>query len=210
MAIVTTSSTQQVAQALPERSQIVTQGASWEAGTIVGPNTFTAAAAFPTTTTSLYIYNTDATKTYIIDSVKIFLITSSTAGGISIITTGVLSRARCNSAASLVTPSGTLLPVIGYKSLSGKASYGGNAIIGVNSSALTLTPALAATDWMPIANLAGAGAAATTLGSTVEAVTYGKYLVGPGMAMGFNAEGASAAGTYGTFITWHEVLLTVL
>ena len=213
MAIVATASVQQVVQALPERSQLVAQGNSWEGGLSTTCGTITAiTGGMPTTQAQLALYNGEtgaSAKSYVIDRVYIMVITSSTAGGIGIITTGVIAPGNIVGTTATIF-SGAAVPNANIKNLAGKGFYGsGNAKLFTNGT-ITANPVIAITDWVPVQSLPGAGAAATTLGSVVTGECYGRYILRPGAAIGFNVMGASALGTYGIWVSWHEVPSTTL
>ena len=207
---------QQVYQALPERSQLVTQGRSWEGGISTTLGTFFAAAGVPTTLCALALQNGEGRGSniaYVIDRVSLFVITSAAAGGIGILTTGVLSPGRVMAGQTQQIANavfaGTVATAASTKSWSGKGFYAGNATL-YSVCTITAIPALAATDWVPMQSLSGAGGAATTLGSAVMAECYGRYIVPPGGAIAFNGVAANAAGSYGMWVSWHEVPMSLV
>ncbi len=182
---------------------LVAQGKSWEGGLSTTTGTISAiTSGMPTTQAQLSVYN-GTTGPVAIDRVSIMVITSSTAGGIAIITTGVIPASSIVGTLATIF-GGTALAVAGIKSLNGKGYYGGNVKLFTNGT-ITAVPAIAITDWSPLQSLPGAGAAATTLGSVVVGECYGRYILPPGAAIGFNVMGASAAGTNGIWATWHEL-----
>lgn len=198
------------APALPERSLFSAQGKLWEGGLSTTTGTITAiTGGMPTTQAQLALYNGETganAKSYIIDRVYIMVITSSTAGGIAIITTGVIPSSSIVGTLATIF-GGTAVPNANIKNTAGKGYYGGNAKLFTNGT-ITAVPAIAITDWIPVQSLPGAGAAATTLGSVVTGECYGRYILPPGAAIAFNVMGASAAGTNGIWVSWAEMDMT--
>ncbi len=175
--------------------------------TVLGTGTISAiTSGMPTTQVQIFAFN-GTQGPVAIDRVAAMIITSSTAGGISIITTGVIppsslvgTLATIFSGANSTAP----LPNFYIKNLSGKGYYGGNVKLYANG-VITAVPSIKVTDWSPLYSLPMAGAAATTLGSVLIGDCFGRYILPPGAGIGFNVMGASALGNDGMWVTWHEL-----
>lgn len=187
-----------VAQALPERAELVRLGNSWGAQ-IPTASAFTFVAAWPTTRAELVLWNGEAVggKTYIIDRVWLTNITSQAA-------------AQPYSLLAQVAPSslGIAAPAnntaVLRQSLSGvKSTYTGNGRYMLANTAFAL-----ANLWFPLGPSV-MSPMTTNLGASLEAVVYGKYLVPPGAAFCLAGLAGTAAGTAICGIEHHEVQLPV-
>lgn len=184
---------QLVAQALPERTEIVRLGESWQVSSSAAIAPLT---AFPTTTGGLQLWNgePDNGKTYVIDSVSITEI--------------VIDAVQSNSTAAFVmnnkipvtAPTDAALVI---RSLSGR-TYGGRARTTVNA-------AVTNDGWFPCGTSAPiATAAAGSAWKQADIPINGLYIVPPGGQFCIHA--AKAAATAGQIIftiRWHEVQLIV-
>lgn len=179
-----------VVQGLPERSELIRMGHSFSA---FCPTAVAPVAAPPTTATIWTIQNGEAAaapfqRCYLIDTVC--AITTTSAGAAQNLGPLVIMM---NGAAASLTGTDTLTPV----NLSGSSN--GSKILTKTASAVTATTAIYEGPTVVCANTA-------TLGLSVTANVYGRYLLRPTCLMGFhvmcNAAGAAVCKIQ---ITWHEV-----
>jgi hypothetical protein len=185
---------QLVAQGLPELTEIVRLGGSWQVNLTTG---VAAATALPTTTAMMSLYNAEpgGGKCYAIDSFGYAEgVTDATQNDTSIL------LAMCNKAPTTVqTDAG-----VAIRSLSGRSGYDGKARI-------TSAPTVVNDGW----NYHGAEAItpptvfAGTLWRVTETKVRGLYLIPP--TGGFNIavikSAAAAASQCFPFVRWHEVQL---
>jgi hypothetical protein len=185
-----------VAQALPQRSELVRLGGTWVAR-IATASAFTYVAAWPTTRAELVLYNGEAAggKSYIIQSAWMYGITSMAA-------------------AQPATLIGQLVPVAGtvptddtaqlISSRSGKMAYNGRAKRAVaNTSA-----GQAANLWEVLATSL-APSMTTNLGAAIYADLMGAYIVPPGGVFALAGIAGTAAGTAIIGVCWSEVQLAL-
>ena len=175
-----------VAQSLPSKAELARLGDSWYT-TIPTGSAYTNVADMPTTRAELALYNGDAVKSYVIDSVWITSLTSITAiSAVSLIyQVASVAALTDNTAVLISSPLGL--------------TYGGRA-----KRALAVTT-MTANKW---GVLACAGAqAAVSIGSGVIAEVNGGIIVRPGYTLGINAVVGTATGTTIAGIAWHEVEL---
>ena len=185
-----------VAQALPERSELVRLGNSWGAQIPTG-SAFTFVNAWPTTRAELVLSNAEATGglPYIIDRVWMTNITSQAAAQ------PFTMLGQLNPAVNAIA-AGTNNAAILRQSLSGKiATYNGNARLLVANTAFALT-----NQWFSMGT-AAVSPMTTNLGNTAEAFVFGRYIVPPGAQFCVAGLAGTAAGTAICGIEWHEVLL---
>jgi hypothetical protein len=182
-----------VAQALPELTELVRMGDSWQAALATG---LAALTALPTTTAGLSLWNGEPAtgKCYAIDS---FGSVEEVIDATQADTTAIFAM---NNVTPVTAPTATA--GITARGVSGK-TYGGKA---------RLVSALAVTNdgWFghgPTAPLAPAVAGANW--KTNECLVRGLYLVPPGGCFNVQAvkAGAAAAAQQFFFIRWHEVQL---
>jgi hypothetical protein len=181
-----------VAQGLPELTELVRLGDSWQVALATG---LAAATALPTTTAGLSLYNgeTATGKCYAIDSF------GSVEEVIDATQADTTALFVCNNALTVTAPTNASLTI---RSLSGRA-YGGKART-VSGATITndgwfahgpqspLAPAVAGANW-----------------KVNEAQVRGLYLVPPGGQFNVIAvkAGAAAAAQQFYFVRWHEVQL---
>jgi len=180
-----------IAQALPERAEIVRMGKSYVAvGTGVAAGT-----AIPTTAAALCLWNgeNDDGYSYIIDYVGQWLSTGASSAAINI-SMGVQLHLGKQS-----KPNGT---AVTPKSLSGRANYGGKASVLYTNTSLT--------DYGAGHSIGMAIICALTTNPTLcqEIPVFGRYIVQPGCLFSIqplcNAANSSASTPY---VIWHEARL---
>lgn len=180
-----------IAQGMPELTEVVRLGDSWQVKTTTG---LTALTALPTTTTGLGLWNGEPAngKCYVIDSVAIDV--------------RVLDATQADTLSVFVMMNKTPVAAptdaaLAIASLIGK-SYGGKA--------RTITNAAVTNDgWFPCGNTPVVGSsAAGSVWKVHDIYLRGFYIIPPqGM---FNIHAAAVTGgAAGTFFTirWHEVML---
>jgi hypothetical protein len=175
-----------IAQALPERAELVRMGNSYiSVGTAVAP-----VAAMPTTTAHFSLWNgeNDDGMSYIIDYVG----TYNTASAAAAINIGLAAQLNLG---KITNPAGA----IAIKSLSGRINYRGK---GNTKASVTVTNDSA---WHTVGYpIVCANTANLMLG--IEVPCYGRYIVPPGgmfsLASLCNAAGSA---TCAPWIIWHEV-----
>ena len=176
-----------VAQGLPERTELVRQGASW---VFVHSTATAAVTALPTTTAVLTIFNNEAStgKVYIVDAVgAVVTVASAAAGGMTI--AGLLNKGATTIPNSVATSA-----VV--STLSGR-TYGGNAKF---KTAHTVTD----DGWWPIGG-EGSGAANTTLGSSVMFPVNGAIIIPPAGMFSLVMVGVNTTLVGKLVLMWHEV-----
>ena len=183
-----------VAQGLPELTEIVRLGESWQVSSASG---FAPATGLPTTTAALVLWNGESAggKSYVIDSLSVSEI--------------VVDATQSNMTSAFVmlgkppvaAPTDAALVI---RSLSGR-TYGGRA------RTVVLSATVVNDGWFPCGTSAPAAAAAA--GSAWKQMDWplkGLYVVPPGGS--FNAHVVKVAATAGQAILtirWHEVQLIV-
>ena len=177
-----------VAEGLPRATEITRLGNSWSAVIPTG-SAFTHVADMPTTRAELALYNGDASKSYVIDSVWWYCLTSITAAS------GATLIYQVAPAAALTDNSAILI-----NSPMGKV-YNGKAKRAVAVTTMT------ANKWTALAS-AQAGAA-VSIGVGLFADVQGRVIVTPGMTLGLNVVVGTATGTALIGVAWHEVNLNI-
>lgn len=185
---------QLVAQALPELTEIVRMGESWQ---VSNATAFAAATAIPTTTAALVLWNGESAggKSYVIDSIALTeIVVDVTQSNMSTVFVMVGKT-------PVAAPTDAALVV---RSLSGR-TYGGRA------RTVVLSATVVNDGWFPCGTSAPAAAAAA--GSAWKQMDWplrGMYVIPPGGS--FNAHVAKVAATASQClltIRWHEVQLIV-
>lgn len=182
---------------MPELTEIIRQGNSWQAQFTTGVAALT---AIPTTTSLMSINNFEAGggKSFVIDSFGTYEgVIDATQADVTAI------FAMNNKKGSAQASAGTAFTTA--QSLSGKGAYGGSAIF--RSAATVVNDG-----WYPHQTLGSMAAAAGGANFKVnEVFVRGLYIVPPGGSFSFAAvkAGAAAALQQFPFIRWHEVQLTL-
>lgn len=185
---------QLVAQGLPELTEIVRLGDSWQVQTATALDPLT---AYPTTIAALDIWNGEPGngKSYIIDAISCWQ------------TSADVTQVDCNALfanvdLNIAAPTDAALVI---RSLSGKV-YGGKARTQTNIAASAVG------NWYPHAAGGGMVASASVAGSSwkqMEVPLRGLYIVPPGARFGIQsvkvAVGAAVQMQYA--IRWHEAVL---
>jgi hypothetical protein len=187
-----------IVQGLPELTDLVRLGNSWQAQSTTGQAALT---ALPTTTAGFTLNNneSDSGLCYAIDSFGSWeAVVDATQTDVTAI------FAMMNKLNSAQGSSGTAETTI--RSLSGRSNYGGNGT--------TLRGATVVNDgWFPHGSPTGqmAAAAAGANWKVNEVAARGLYLLPPGGSFSIQAvkAAAAAASQQFFFIRWHEVQLTV-
>jgi hypothetical protein len=183
-----------VAQGLPEQTEIVRLGESWQ---VSNASAFAPGTALPTTTAALTLWNGESAggKSYVIDSVALTEIVVDA-------TQSNMSTVVCMLGKPPVTAPTDAALVI--RSLSGR-TYGGRARTVVLSSTVVND------GWFPLGTSAPAAAAAA--GSAWKQMDWplrGMYIVPPGASFNLHAlKVAATAGQCILTVRWHEVQLIV-
>ena len=186
-----------LAQALPNRAELVRLGNTWSMRTAAA-SAYNYVATLPVTTLAVaMLYNGEPAggKCYVIDNMWVTTIVSTTA------LTSISLLAQLVPAATMVAPTHSLTTTI-ITSCSGKANYGGYAKRAVNV-------ATAFADLWEVVGV-GTGAATANIGAGYYADLYGGWIVPPGAGFGMNVMTGTvqnAAGIIGC--TWHEVQLAL-
>jgi len=198
MAIVTTSSVQQVIQGLPERAQLVAAGGQSYGAQINAANAFTMLITIPTTRAELALQNGEVGggKSYIIDRVWCKAVTSMASAESGVI------LAQC------IAPGTALVADSANKtiySLSCKPKYGGKAQFAVASTSVgALTDA-----WDHLHTINSAINATTNIAALFSAECYGRYIIPPQGTFAMNFQESVSGGTGIIGVEWHEVQLTL-
>lgn len=187
-----------VAQAQPERVEIVRQGSSWAAAIPTG-SAFTYVAAWPTTRAELVLFNGEPSngKSYVLDRAWMANVSSMAAAQPIAL---LFQLAPANNAVAAPTNNTGILKwsLSGYQNV-----YNGNAKLAVANTAFALTNL-----WCTIGQSIMA-AMTTNIGSAVEADLKGRYIVPPGACACFAGLSDTAAGTAIIGVEWHEELISV-
>lgn len=183
---------QLVAQALPERTEIVRLGDSWQTMLAAGVAPLT---AIPTTTAALVLWNGEAAngKSYVIDTVFC------TEGVVDVTQSNMTSLFVMLGRPPVTTPTDVALAI---RSLSGKNAYSGRARTVVGGTVVN-------DSWFPAGTSAPAAAAAAgSAWKTLDWPINGLYIIPPGGS--FNLHAVKAAATAAQCfigVRWHEVQL---
>lgn len=184
-----------VVQGLPELTELVRMGNSWQVSSATG---LAALTALPTTTAGLSLWNGETgptAKCYAIDAF------GSVEEVVDATQTDSTAIFACNNITPVTAPANAALSV---RSLSGRSSYGGKA--------RTVAAGTVTNDgWFghgPTAAMAPVAAGANW--KVNETLCKGLYLVPPGGMFNVVAvkAAASAAAQQFYFVRWHEVTLT--
>ena len=181
-----------VAQSLPRKTELARLGNSWSITTPLA-NAFQPVAALPTTRAEMVLYNGDALKSYVIDSV--FVIGATSIGVAGVIT--LLGQ---------LVPSGTAPTdnaAVLVNSRSCRSNYGGKARKAIANTAFGI-----ADKWEVLGNSA-LSSATTAIGLAAYADVEGGFIVPPGGLFLANAIAGTAGGTCVIGIVWHEVELSL-
>jgi hypothetical protein len=186
-----------IAQGLPELTELVRMGQSYQVTSTTGQAALT---ALPTTTSGLSISNNEAATgmCYAIDSF------GSVEEVIDATQTDVTALfAMLNKRTSAIASGGTT-ELTNIRSLSGRVNYGGTATVLRGATVVNDSWAAHGT---PGAQMAAAAAGANW--KVNEALVRGLYLVPPGGTFSIQAvkAAAAAAAQQFFFIRWHEVQL---
>lgn len=182
---------------MPELTEIVRQGNSWQALFTTG---VAAGTAIPTTTSLLSLNNFESggAKSYVIDSFGTY------EGVVDATQTDVtMIMAMLNKKGSAQASAGTAFSTI--QSFSGKGAYGGAAIL--RSAATVVNDG-----WYPHQTLGSMAPVAAGANFKVnEVFVRGLYIVPPGGSFSFAAVKAAAAAALQqfAFIRWHEAQLSL-
>ena len=183
---------QLVAQALPERTEIVRLGGSWQTMLSSGVAPLT---GIPTTTAALVLWNGESAggKSYVIDSV--------------FCTEGVVDATQSNMTSLFVmvgrppiaTPNDSALAI---RSMSGLQNYAGRARTVVGGTVVN-------DSWFPAGTSAPAAAAAAgSAWKTLDWPLNGLYIIPPGGSFNMHIVKAAATAAQGFIgVRWHEVQL---
>lgn len=189
---------QSIAQGVPERTELVRMGRSWDVS-IPTASAIAPVAAWPTTACALELYNGETGAgglIYVIDRLWLAQITSTTAAQIN----GPIIQVVPN-APPLTAPTNNTALL--FNSLSGnRTNYNGRALVALATTIAT------ASKWQPVGNWIYNGST-TNLMSSMEAQLSGRYLVPPGAAFCMDVVGNAATGTFIGGIDFHEVALTL-
>lgn len=178
-----------IAEGLPERTEIVRLGDSWQ----MMSATFAPLTAVPTTAGVLTLWNGEPGngKIYVIDSVAITKVI------IDVTTNDIFTLWTQYIKSPMAAPSPAAIAMV---SLSGKPNYGGRARAVATSTTLT-------NNWINYGNSPpGATAIAGSAWMQVDVNLFGKYIIAPGAAFTVHvSEINSLAGEFRATIRWHEI-----
>jgi len=179
-----------IAQSLPERTELVRLGDSWQ---VMTSSAIAPLIAIPTTTGALQLWNGEASngKSYVIDRVQVSeIVVDATQSNMTAVFAS-LTRPP------VTTPTDAALTI---RSLSGRNSYSGRARTTVNASVTN-------DGWFPIGTSAPVAAAAAGSGWKVTDIALnGLYVIPPGGQFCVHAaKVAATAGQCHFSIIWHEV-----
>lgn len=190
---------QLIAQSLPELSELVRLGGSWQVPTTTA---FAALTTEPTTVAGLSLQNNEAAggPSYLIDSVAMWerVVDATQQNQLALF-------AMLNNRQSAQPSAGTqLASATAIKSLSGRAGYSGGAVVRAGATVVN-------DGWMPHGN-SGAGSAAVAGGAwrVTDVPLRGLYLVPPGASFSIHAAKiAATASQLQAVIRFHVVQLIV-
>lgn len=185
---------QLVALALPERTEIVRMGDSYQ---VMTSTAIAALTAVPTTTGGLNLWNGEQAngKSYVIDRVQATeIVVDATQSNMTAVFAQLVRP-------PVATPTDAALTI---RSLSGRNAYAGRGRTTVNA-------AVTNDGWFPIGTSAPAAtAAAGSAWKVVDIPLNGIYIVPPGAQFCVHAAKVAATASQIHFsITWHEVQLIV-
>ena len=185
---------QLVAQALPEKCEIVRLGDSWQVSNATATS---AAIALPTTIAGLQLWNGEPSggKCYVIDSV------AATENVVDLTQSDCTALMVCNNKPPVATPTDAALVI---RSMSGR-TYGGRA------RTMLVGTAMVNDGWFPAGNsVAPAPAVAGSGWKQTDVDLRGMYIVPPGGQFNIQAVKVAAAATQMVYtIRWHEVQLII-
>ena len=183
-----------VAQGLPERTELVRLGDSWQVSNATATSS---ATGLPTTTAGLQLWNGEPSsgKSYVIDSV------AATEAVVDSTQSDCTALMVCNNKTPVATPTDAGLVI---RSMSGR-TYGGKA-----RTILTGTT-MVNDGWFPAGNsVAPAPAVAGSGWKQTDVDLRGMYIVPPGGQFNIQSVKVAAAASQMIFtIRWHEVQLIV-
>ncbi len=186
-----------IAQALPERSELVRLGYSFSAQ-MPAASAWTLLITIPTTLSSLALQNGEPTggKSYIIDRFWIKAVTS-------------MASACWLTPLSQVVPPGTAL-VADNAAVLRLGLSGSGIATGRTRSQLVMASTATGCLLDKWNHHAGINVSPTTnIAATVEVQCYGKYIIPPGGSFNVSAQESVSGGTAICGIEWHEVQLDV-
>src|SRR5512142_2156128 len=189
-----------MAQALPERAELVKMGGSWHASIPTG-SVFTTVAGWPTTRAELVMSNGNQAGgvSFVIDYVwGATIVTETAASFLTLI--GQISPAG---AVAVAADNAAVLRV----SQSGKAAaYGGNAKFALANTAFAV-----ASKWQVLPNqVGGLGPGAVSIGQYSTAQVNGLLVVQPQATLCLNVVvGTAVASAAMLGVVWHEVQLAL-
>lgn len=182
-----------VAQVEPELAELARAGVRFGGGLQIIANAIASVQAIPTTTATLCLYNAEDAggKSYLVDTLSLFLASGTADKGASLMV--AVSPSKIASAPSAAT---------GYGSASLAGSTRSTRAIWGTAVTLPGTPA-----WLTA--LANTQDAATTAGSGGPAArTGGGIIIPPGYGLGIAVlSGAGTAAKYGVSAQWSELAL---
>lgn len=188
-----------IAHALPPKTEIVRMRQSYWAGYTQADTAVAPLVALPTTaagagTASLFNYEQDTGKIYIIDS--LFCHVSSSIGAASPVT--MIAMLNIGKFVNGTAPVAEATP----RGLAGQG-YRGSAVVD-----LAYTGTLVDDGWQPVGS--SLNVLATNVGSHVDVDCCGMFVVPPGHAFHFGVVANTATATSVKFgVRWHEVQLPV-
>ena len=181
---------------LPERTELVRLGGSWQVTIATG---LAALTALPTTTGGLSLYNGEPAngKVYAIES---FGSAEEVIDATQADTTAIFAMMNAGVVAAPTT--GTALSASTFKSMSGVPNYAGTALAASGATVVNNT-------WFPHGQVAVlASAVAGAIWKVNEVYVNGLYMVRPGGQFQICAvKAAAAAAQQFYYIRWHEVQL---
>ncbi len=180
-----------VAQALPQKAELVRLGYSFSAR-IPLANHFNTVAAQPTTRAELVLYNNSPNKSYIIDYVE-FLADTTQAAATQV---ALLGQIVPNNVVIVAAPTNNAAVLRSNRSGSQNAS---SSLIAIANTAFAI-----ADRWDVLGS--NASAASASIGLAAYAECFGSYIIPPAGAFCINAIVGTAAATSATMgLMWHEV-----
>lgn len=180
-----------VAQIEPMNAEAARAGVRFGGGTQIIANGIAPVAAIPTTTATLYLYNGDPTRSYLVDQLDFYLGSGTAAAGATLLAT----VAKLTSAAPTANATGYGSQSMSGSSRTSKAFW---------STAGTLA---AGTNWVPMISTLQLAAANVGQGDQVQQ-TWGSILVPPGYVLGIAIlSGAGTTPLYAIGAIWDELEL---
>lgn len=188
-----------ISAGLPEITELIRLGRSWQAYLSTGVAALT---ALPTTVAGLSIYNGESQGSNTIYLVESFGSSENVIDATQADTTALFAMNNVVTGPGVTKP--TAVAMTGPKSLSGRSTYDGKAIL---ASGLTVTN----DGWFPHGGEAQAPLAPAVAGAiwkVNEAKIRGLYIVPPGGMFNTQAvKAAAAAAQQFHFVRWHEIVL---